>query len=136
MEIKLHHYLAQQSFGTNEGATDPWVAVLDAARRVGRLTCTMMPIQCTMRSMPRQSTTGSTKPGQTKPTKPSGRAVNMYLHPENEHQIRRLAAFVNAHGERATDSQIVKAALRLAKPDEAFLRALKDAVGADARFRH
>jgi hypothetical protein len=88
-----------------------------------------------MRSMTRQQTTGSTKPAHGKMPKPSGRAVNLYLHPQNEQQIRRLAAFINAQGERATDSQIVKAALRLAKPDDAFLRAFRDAMGADARFK-
>jgi len=90
-----------------------------------------------MRSMATQQKTGATKKSVTlKGKKPSGRPINMYMHPDNEQQIRRLAAFVNGRGERATDSQIVKTALRLAKPDDAFFEEFKNVLAVDARFKH
>ena len=78
----------------------------------------------------------------TKPKKPSspaqtkrGRAFNLYLHDADRQLIRTLAAHISANGHRVSDSQVVKAALRIAQPDKALLKAFQDVVALDGRAR-
>jgi hypothetical protein len=51
-------------------------------------------------------------------------------------KIRELTAYAAENGQRTSDSKIVRAALRAAKTDRAFLAALKDAESADLRYKH
>lgn len=67
--------------------------------------------------------------------RPSGRPMNLYLHPDDLRRIRELAAYIAKRGFRVSDSQVVKAALRVARENDAFVNAFEDALTSDARFR-
>jgi hypothetical protein len=62
-----------------------------------------------------------------------GRPVNLYLNPKDEQQIRTLAAFIASAGHRVSDSLVVKAALRSARPDANLLAGVQDALASDGR---
>ena len=64
-----------------------------------------------------------------------GKPMNLYLHPEDTQRIRSLAAFLTGQGFRVSDSQVVKAALRVASADSSLLSAYEQAVTADQRFK-
>ena len=61
--------------------------------------------------------------------------MNLYLHPEDTQRIRSLAAYLTGQGFRVSDSQVVKAALRVASADGSLLSAFEQAVTADQRFK-
>lgn len=61
--------------------------------------------------------------------------MNLYLHPEDTQRIRSLAAYLSGQGFRVSDSQVVKAALRVASTDSALLSAYEQALTADQRFK-
>lgn len=64
-----------------------------------------------------------------------GKPMNLYLHPEDTQRIRSLAAYLTGQGFRVSDSQVVKAALRVASADSSLLSAYEQAVTADQRFK-
>ena len=65
-----------------------------------------------------------------------GKPMNLYMRPDDVSKIRELTAYAADNKQRTSDSKIVRAALRVAKTDRAFLAALKDAESADLRYRH
>ena len=64
-----------------------------------------------------------------------GKAVNCYFHDEDISLIRELGSFIYSHGYRVSDSQVIKAALRIAKPDSKLLRAFEEVLQMDGRFK-
>jgi hypothetical protein len=65
-----------------------------------------------------------------------GNPMNLYMRPDDVSKIYALKAFASENEQRTSDSLIVRAALRVAKTDRAFLAALKDAESADLRYKH
>jgi hypothetical protein len=70
-----------------------------------------------------------------KPTAKRGKAVNMWLRDGDSERIRELAAFISVEGYRVTDSAIISAALRIAKPNSAFLKSFQEGLLLDGRRR-
>ena len=67
--------------------------------------------------------------------KPSrGRAIHLYLHPQDEKLIRELAVWLSPHRKRINDSLVIKAVLRTATTGAPLLAAYDDAVQVDGRF--
>lgn len=64
-----------------------------------------------------------------------GKAVQFYLHAEDEKIIRELAAWLAPHRKRINDSLVIKTALRAAKTGHEFLAAYDAAVQVDGRTR-
>jgi hypothetical protein len=64
-----------------------------------------------------------------------GKAVNMWLRDGDLERIRELAAFIAVEGYRVTDSAIIAAALRTAKPNTAFLKSFQEGLLLDGRRR-
>ncbi len=71
----------------------------------------------------------------TKKTTTKGKPMNLYMRDDDVSKIRELTAYAAGNGQRTSDSKIVRAALRVAAPNRAFLIALKDAEGSDLRFK-
>lgn len=67
-----------------------------------------------------------------KTTSKKGKAVNIWLRPGDLKRIRELVTFISKH-HRASDSAIISAALRIAKPNNAFLKSFEDGSALDAR---
>lgn len=63
------------------------------------------------------------------------RRLNLYVHDEDVTKVRKLAKYLNDQGHRASDAQIIRAALRLAKGDDALLKAFRVVLGTDRRFK-
>jgi hypothetical protein len=74
------------------------------------------------------TTKKSTKPKRGKPT-------NLYLREVDVAKIRELTAFIAGHGDRTSDSLIVRAATHLAAPGPRFLDAYRQVASADLRFK-
>jgi hypothetical protein len=55
-----------------------------------------------------------------------GKRVNIYLHDADQVRIRELAAYLASEGLPGCDSQIIKAALLLARPDKRLLKACQE----------
>lgn len=70
-----------------------------------------------------------------KPTKRSGRPVNVYLGAPDIERLRRLGAWLASHGHRVSDSQVIKAAMIAVKPNHALLQAFQKVLAADLRYR-
>jgi hypothetical protein len=64
-----------------------------------------------------------------------GKPVNIYLHDADQVRIRELAAYLASEGLRVSDSQVIKAALLLARPDKRLLNAYLEIRGADQRYK-
>jgi hypothetical protein len=64
-----------------------------------------------------------------------GKPMNLYMRPDDVAKIRELTAYAAENEQRTSDSKIVRAALRAAKTDRAFLAALKEAESADLRYK-
>ncbi|HEV2708571.1 MAG TPA: hypothetical protein VGU67_00010 [Edaphobacter sp.] len=72
----------------------------------------------------------------TKKTAPTrGKPVNCYMRDEDVSLIRDLATFISGQGYRVSDSQVIKAALRVAKPDSKLLKAFEEVLQMDGRFK-
>jgi hypothetical protein len=56
------------------------------------------------------------------------------MRPEDVAKMRDLTAYAAAHGHKTSDSLIVRAVLKLANSNRAFLSALKEADSKDLRF--
>jgi hypothetical protein len=63
-----------------------------------------------------------------------GKPMNLYMKPEDVAKMRELTAYAAENGRKTSDSLIVRAALRLASGNRAFLNALKEADSQDLRF--
>lgn len=61
--------------------------------------------------------------------------TNVYMHEEDRDRIRKLAGYLNSQGHRASDSQVIRAALRLAKGDDALVKAFRAVAATDGRFK-
>ena len=77
----------------------------------------------------------ASKPEQKAVATGRGKPMNLYLHPEDTQRIRSLAAYLTGQGFRVSDSQVVKAALRVASADSSLLSAYEQAATADQRFK-
>jgi hypothetical protein len=64
-----------------------------------------------------------------------GKPVQFWLHEEDRKIVRELAAWLAGQGIRPTDSIVIRAALRLAKPGPALLEAHRQAAALDGRLR-
>lgn len=64
-----------------------------------------------------------------------GKAVQLYLHDQDQKLIRELAVWLAPHRKRINDSLVVKTALRAAKTGPELLAAYDDAVKVDGRTR-
>lgn len=88
---------------------------------------------------PTKPTTPLAPPAPERPARPAapvrGKAVQFYLHAEDEKIIRELAAWLAPHRKRINDSLVIKTALRVAKTGHEFLAAYDAAVRVDGRTR-
>ncbi len=64
-----------------------------------------------------------------------GKPVNCYMREEDTDLIRDLATFISSKGHRVSDSQVIKAALRVAKADSKLLKAFEEVLQMDGRFK-
>jgi hypothetical protein len=64
-----------------------------------------------------------------------GKAKNIFLKDDDLTRIREFATFISGKGHRVSDSQVIAAALRVAKPDTKLLRAFEEGLLLDARFK-
>jgi hypothetical protein len=64
-----------------------------------------------------------------------GKAVQVYLHSEDEKIIRELAVWLAPHRKRINDSLVIKTVLRAAKTGPDLLAAYDSAVKVDGRTR-
>jgi hypothetical protein len=88
-----------------------------------------------LKAKPVAKTRGA-KPGRVTVVKTErGKPVNMYMHPDDLERIRTLATYLTAQGNRVSDSQVVKAALRVARADSDLLAAFKETLATDQRFK-
>jgi hypothetical protein len=73
----------------------------------------------------------------TKKPSPSkrGKPVNCYLKDEDIGRIRALSAFISGKGHRVSDSQVIAASLRVAKPDAKLLKAFEEGLLLDGRYK-
>ena len=71
----------------------------------------------------------------TKTKSTRGKPVHVYLRDGDVTKVRELMALVVSQGERASDSLIVRAAIRAATPGRSFLEAYSQAASEDLRFK-
>jgi hypothetical protein len=64
-----------------------------------------------------------------------GRPLNAYVQAEDITLVRELATFISGRGYRVSDSQVIRAALRVAKADNKFFNAFKEVLATDGRFK-
>jgi hypothetical protein len=64
-----------------------------------------------------------------------GRPIQFWLHDEDRRIVREVYAWLAGQGIRATDSIIIRAALRTAKTGSTFLEACQQALQADGRLK-
>jgi hypothetical protein len=64
-----------------------------------------------------------------------GKPLNCWMRDEDMRLIRDLATFLSSRGYRVSDSQVIKAALRVAKPDGKFIKEFEHVMQMDGRFK-
>lgn len=64
-----------------------------------------------------------------------GKPVNTYMRDEDLAIVRELATYLSGKGYRVSDSQVIKAALRVAKADGKLLKAFEEVLQMDGRFK-
>ena len=64
-----------------------------------------------------------------------GKAYQFWLHEEDRKLNREISAWLAGQGHRPTDSMVVRAALRMAKPVNGLLDAYRDASKLDCRIK-
>jgi len=79
------------------------------------------------------STNTQVRTKKAQPPSGKGKGLNFYMGPADSHKIRQIAAFVASQGLRVSDSNIIKAALRLAQLNSGFLAAYREVVESDGR---
>jgi hypothetical protein len=62
-----------------------------------------------------------------------GGAINLYLHPGDDELIHKLRLHMMKQGHDASKSQVIRAAIRLAKPDDEFLEKCLAMIATDGR---
>ncbi len=67
--------------------------------------------------------------------KHTGRGTNYYFTDEDRQRARDLGAWLMSQGIRASESLVLKAALRLAEPNALFLDSARELMQEDRRFR-
>jgi hypothetical protein len=76
------------------------------------------------------------KPPAVLPKKPRiGSGAQFWLHDEDRRIIRELSAWLAGQGLRPSDSMLIRAVLRLAKPGTGLLDAYRDAAKLDGRLK-
>lgn len=65
----------------------------------------------------------------------SGKAIQFWLHEEDRQLIRELAAWLAGQGLRATDSLVIRTALRTAQTGADLVEAYRRAAAMDGRLR-
>jgi len=83
---------------------------------------------------PKRESPKKTAP-ETKSKSRYGKPVQFWLHDDDRNQIREFYAWLAGQGIRASDSLVVRGALRLAKTGSAFLEACKEAAKLDGRLK-
>lgn len=78
-------------------------------------------------------TSSSSRPSAPKGKR--GKAIQFWLHTEDEKLIRELAVWLAPHRKRINDSLVVKAVLRAAKTGPSLLAAYDDALSTDGRSK-
>jgi hypothetical protein len=68
-------------------------------------------------------------------TSTRGKPLNVYIHAQDMLHIRKLVGSLNASGHRASDSQVIRACVHLAKPGGALLKAFLNVAAKDGRRR-
>jgi hypothetical protein len=74
-------------------------------------------------------------PARPAPKGRRGKAVQFWLHEEDEKLIRELKVWLTPHRKMISDSLVVKAVLRAAKTGKELLAAYDDALTTDSRFK-
>src|SRR3954452_20992192 len=74
------------------------------------------------------------RPG-TERSSATGKRTQVFLHDADRRIIRELVAYFAGQGRRVSESLVIKAALRAAKPGEALLNAYEEAAHQDQRFK-
>jgi hypothetical protein len=74
-------------------------------------------------------------PAASAPRKKIGKAVQFWFHDEDRQQIRELYAWLAGQGHRPSDSAILRAALRMAKPGAELLEAYREAAKLDGSVK-
>jgi hypothetical protein len=64
-----------------------------------------------------------------------GSAVQFWLHDQDRLLIRELSAWLAGQGQRPTDSMVIRAALRMAKPGQGLLEAYRESSKLDGRIK-
>jgi len=77
----------------------------------------------------------SQAPARPAPKAKRGKAVQFWLHVEDEKLIRELAVWIAPHRKRINDSLVVKAVLRAAKTGPALLAGYDEALMTDGRSK-
>jgi hypothetical protein len=62
-----------------------------------------------------------------------GKAINLYLHPGDDEVIHKLRLYLMQQGHVASQSQVIRAALRLAKPNPALVESCLEMIETDGR---
>jgi hypothetical protein len=120
--------------------------VADLLKVLGQKTPTLAPArkpEAPKSAMPPARPAAARKPkakaagrGHAIPSEPTrGKAVQLYLHDQDQKLIRELAVWLAPHRKRINDSLVVKTALRAAKTGPELLAAYDDAVKVDGRTR-
>lgn len=65
--------------------------------------------------------------------KRTGRPTNLYMGDAEMTKVRELAAWLQSQGIRTSDSRVICAAVRTAKPDRHLKEAYEEIAGNDAR---
>jgi len=78
-----------------------------------------------------------TSPPTPKPAKPGrvGRPVQFWMHDEDRRLLRELSAWLAGQGVRASDSLVIRTALRSAKTGSELLEAYREAAKLDGRLK-
>jgi hypothetical protein len=85
------------------------------------------------RSLPPEPPPESPRPQHRTGRRP-GRDQHFWLHDDDRKVIRELAGWIGVQGERPSDSRIVRAALRITRTGDDFLRAYRQVSELDARL--
>ncbi|MEJ7606943.1 MAG: hypothetical protein WKF37_11915 [Bryobacteraceae bacterium] len=84
---------------------------------------------------PRTATDSSAARPKKSPASATGKRTQVFLHEGDRRIIRELIAYLAGQGLRVSESLIIKAALRTAKPGDLLLRAYQEAASQDQRFK-
>jgi hypothetical protein len=64
-----------------------------------------------------------------------GKATQFWFHEEDRRFVRELVAWLSGQGLRVTDSMVIRAALRTARPGDDLLKACREAADLDGRLK-